>query len=104
MVWLQVLNAIEVLSTPQATTDGTVSPADGHAVARSAIEKLATEAPENVELWAKLAAAALRQGLPSPAVCAARGALKLDAAQRGESLAREARSFASGAVITPFHL
>lgn len=61
------------------------------------MDKLAAEAPDNVELAAKLAAAALRRNLPSPAVRAARAALKLDAGQRGEAVARGTATYASGA-------
>eukprot|EP00892_Ulva_mutabilis_P001347 jgi/Ulvmu1/11212/UM072_0049.1 len=92
----EVLQTIEALSASSPTELDAAAITDLQTRARAAIEKLTAEAPDNVELWAKLAAGALHAGLTSPAVRAARSALALTAQQRPEGLARSACAFASG--------
>ena len=98
---VQVLQAIETLASAAPTGEDVAAVRALQDSARAAIDKLASEAPENVELWAKLAAAALRGGLHGPAVRAARGALELPADRRSESLAQAASTFAAGEQLPP---
>lgn len=93
---LQVLQTIGTIGTLAPAAQDAAAAVDLQTKARAAIDKLTAEAPENAELWAKLAAASLRAGLNSCAVRAARGALRLTAEQRAEALACDASAFAAG--------